>query len=173
METVENSFTKNNRLIKEETGKTIFISLAMVASVIIYAAIAIFLSKSAGFKIVKVKPSTLQNIFNILNLLAILMVIVILAIRKTIYYSPKFIADDISLKSILMIWKKLDLILLAFGESISILGLIVTLLGVPFSRSFHFFATSVLVILIIMPVNWKVRDKLKILERQRDFYFDF
>lgn len=173
MNIVENTFTKNNQIIKDDTKKTILISLSMVLSVIIYALISIFLTKNHNFRIIQLKPEELHTIFNILNILAIMMVVVILAVRKTIYYSPRFVKDNMSLKQIMGTWKSLDLILLTLGEAISILGLIITFLGIPFSRSFHFFVTSILVILIIMPVNWKVRDKLKILENQRDFHFDF
>ncbi len=173
MEIEKNSYSENNRMIKDETKKTIIISLMLVFSVLIYAMISIFLSNSKNFRLLNLNKEELKNIFNILNIAAILMVIIILTIRKTIFYSNRFIKDGMSLKEILTVWRSLDLILLVFGESIALLGLVITLMGVPFGRSFHFFVTSILVILIIMPVNWKIRDKLKILEQQRDFHFDF
>lgn len=173
MEIEKNTYSENNRMIKDETKKTIIISLMLVFSVLIYAMISIFLSNSKNFRLLNLNKEELKNIFNILNIAAILMVIIILTIRKTIFYSNRFIKDGMSLKEILMVWRSLDLLLLVFGESIALLGLVITLMGVPFGRSFHFFVTSILVILIIMPVNWKIRDKLKILEQHRDFHFDF
>jgi len=173
MENGESKFKENNRIIREETKKTILVSFAMVISVVIYALIPILFLKNSTVKLFGMKYATITNIYNAFNILAIMIVISILTVRKTIYYSPKFVKDSMSLKDILKTWKKLDIILLALGESVSILGLIMSFMGVPFNRTFHFFVTSVLIILIVMPVNWKVRDKLKILEKQRDLYFDF
>ena len=101
------------------------------------------------------------------------MVVVVLAIRKTIYYSGRIIKDDFTLIQVLQKWKKIDIILIAVGESIAVMGLLISLLGMPIGRTFHFFITSTLVILIIMPINWKVRDKLRILNNQRNMNVSF
>jgi len=167
------SFSENNALIKKETRTTVLISLSMVFSVIVYALISKFISGSEEISPVKIAPDTFTNIFNAFNIAAIFLVVVVLAVRKTIYYSPKIIKDDFTLLQILKKWRVIDIILIAVGESISILGLVISLLGMPFGRTFHFFLTSILVILIIMPMNWKVRDKLRILNHQRDMNVRF
>ena len=166
-------FTENNEIIKKETRTTVLISLSMVASVIVYALISYYLTEIKKSVLVKISPENLQNIFNVLNIIAILMVVAVLAVRKTIYYSRKTIKDDFTLVQVMQKWRSIDIILIAIGESISILGLVISLAGIPFGRSFHFFVTSVLVILIIMPMNWKVRDKLRILNHQRDLNIRF
>ena len=166
-------FSENNKIIKKETKTTVRICLSMVASVIVYALISYYLTEVKKISFVKISPENLQNIFNVLNILAIFMVIAVLAVRKTIYYSSKAIKDDFTLIQVMQKWRSIDILLIAIGESISIFGLIISLIGIPFSRSFHFFITSILVILIIMPMNWKVRDKLRILNHQRDMNIRF
>ncbi|MEN8221874.1 MAG: hypothetical protein ABFR36_01335 [Acidobacteriota bacterium] len=166
-------FSENNEIIKKETRTTVLICLAMVASVIVYALISYYLTEVKKISFADISPDNLSNIFNIMNIAAIFMVIAVLAIRKTIYYSTKIIKDDFTLIQIIQKWRSIDIVLIAIGESISILGLVISLLGVPFGRTFHFFITSVLVILIIMPMNWKVRDKLRTLNHQRDMNVRF
>ncbi len=166
-------FSENNAIIKKETRTTVLICFSLVASVIIYALISYYLTGVKKISLVKIAPDTLNNIFNVMNITAIFMVVAVLAVRKTIYYSSRTIKDDFTLTQIVQKWRSIDIILLAVAESISILGLVISLLGVPFGRTFHFFITSVLVILIIMPMNWKVRDKLRILNYQRDMNVRF
>ncbi|MEN8152706.1 MAG: hypothetical protein ABFR75_01675 [Acidobacteriota bacterium] len=167
------NFTENNKIIKEETKKTVLISIAMLISIVIYALISYFIGSKNGIKFIEIDKKTIKLIFDVLNVLAITMVISVLTIRRTIYYSTKFIKDDFNIKQILSKWRTLDIILLSIGESIALLGLTITILGMPFARTFHFFITSALVILIIMPINWKVRDKLRNLNFQRDMHISF
>ena len=168
-----NNFSDNIRIIKKETKTTVLICISMVLTVFIYAFIAYYLSDIKKTALVTIPADTLQNLLNTFNIAAILMVVIVLAVRKTIYYSPRTIKDDFSLTQVLAKWRVIDIILAAVAESISLLGLAISLLGMPFGRTFHFFITSVLVILIVMPVNWKVRDKLRILKEQRDMNVGF
>ena len=167
------NFSKNNTIIKRETKTTVLICLSMVASIIFYALISYYFSAIKKISFMEISPDKLNSIFNVLNIIAIFMVVVVLAIRKTIYYSGRIIKDDFTLIQILQKWKVIDIILTAVGESISVMGLLITMLGMPIGRTFHFFITSTLVILIIMPINWKVRDKLRILNHQRDMNVSF
>ncbi len=167
------NFTKNNALIKKETLITVKLCISMVFSVITFALISYYFSGSNGSSIFDISKKDLNMILNILNIMAIIIVIIVLAVRKTIYYSPKFIKDDFTLIQILRKWKSIDITLAVIAEFISIMGLVISLLGMPFSRTFHFFVTSALVILIIMPINWKVRDKLRILNSERDMNVKF
>jgi len=162
------NFSKNNAIIKDEIRKTVVICLMMVASVIGYFIISYFFSKGNGLKFSSIDRNSLETIFNISNIAAIFMVVIVLAIRKTIYYSEKMIKEDFTLTQIMRKWRVIDIILVAVGETISVIGLLISLLGMPIGRTFHFFITSILVILIIMPFNWKVRDKLRILNSQRN-----
>lgn len=166
-------FSENNEIIKKETRSTVLICLVMAASVIVYALISYFLTEVKSVTLANIPPDTLSNVFMVMNIAAIFLVVAVLAVRKTIYYSGRTIKDDFSLVDVLRKWRSIDIILVAIGESISILGLVISLLGVPFGRAFHFFITSLLVIMIIMPMNWKVRDKLRILNHQRDMNIRF
>jgi len=166
-------FSENNEIIRKETRTTVLICLTLVISVIVYALISYYLTEVKNISFITIAPESLNNIFNIMNLAAIFMVVAVLAVRKTIYYAERIIKEDFTLTQILQKWRSIDIILVAVAESISILGLVISLLGVPFGRTFHFFITSVLVILIIMPINWKIRDKLRILNHQRDMNIRF
>ncbi len=166
-------FTKNNSIIKKETRKTLVISLSMVASVIVYALISHYVTGIKNISFINISPVFLNSIFNIMNIVAIFMVVIVLAVRKTIYYSPRTIKDDFTLIQVLQKWKAIDIILITVAKSISVIGLVISLLGMPIGRTFHFFVTSILVILVIMPINWKVRDKLRILNHQRDMNIRF
>jgi len=166
-------FSENNEIIKKETRTTVLICLSLVVSVIVSAFISYYLTEVKKLSFVNIAPENLNNIFNIMNLAAIFMVVAVLAVRKTIYYSQKTIKEDFTLTQIVQKWRSIDIILVAVAESISVLGLVISFLGVPFGRTFHFFITSVLVILIIMPINWKIRDKLRILNHQRDMNIKF
>lgn len=167
------NFTENNAIIKRETQTTVLISLSMVASIIIYALISYYFTETKRAPFVEITPTLLNTIFNVLNIIAIFMVVIVLAVRKTIYYSQRIIKDDFTLIQILHKWKKVDIILIAVAESISVMGLIISFLGMPIGRTFHFFVTSILVILVIMPINWKIRDKLRILNHQRNMNIRF
>lgn len=173
MDTDYKNFAESNKIIANETKKTAIVSYAMLISIIFYALISYYLGTKSGIKFIEIDKKTLKTIFDVLNITAILMVIIVLTIRKTIYYSRKSIKSDFNLSQILTKWRTLDVILLSVGESISILGLVVTFLGMPFGRTFHFFVTSAIVIAIIMPMNWKVRDKLRNLSSQRDIHISF
>ncbi len=167
------NFTENNEIIKRETKSTVLICISTVVSVLLLALISNYSTKSTNSLFTSLQPDDMKLIFNVLNIAAILIVIIVLAVRKTIYYSSHTIKDDFSLIQILRKWRTIDIILSAIAELIAIMGLTISLLGMPFGRTFHFFVTSALVILIIMPINWKVRDKLRILNQQRDMDVEF
>ena len=167
------NFTENNALIKRETRTTVLISLSMVATIIIFALITYYFSETKKISFVDISPTLLNSIFNVLNIAAIFMVVIVLAIRKTIYYSPRTIKEDFTLIQVLHKWRTIDIILIVVAESIAVMGLVISFLGMPIGRTFHFFITSTLVILVIMPINWKVRDKLRILNHQRDMNINF
>ncbi len=66
-------------------------------------------------------------------------------------------------------WRTVDIVLLAAAETVPIMGLVVSLLGAPFGRIFHFFVASGLLIIILMPIGLKVRSKLAVLRKQSDW----
>jgi hypothetical protein len=87
---------------------------------------------------------------------------VIHGLRRTIYFSPRLLKDQpFDVIVLLRKWAKIDLVMLAMGEAIAILGLVSTLLGMPFDQNLHFFVASFGVIMIVMPMTWKVKDKLR------------
>ena len=54
--------------------------------------------------------------YSILNVVAIVLVIMVLAVRKTIYFSPRLVHDDFTLTALLRRWRTIDIVLLSFGE---------------------------------------------------------
>lgn len=151
---------EERRIIKAETKHSIIISLAMLFSVLCMG-LAAFLFKPEA----SLSRSSLEEIWTILNILIVMMTVVILAVRKTIYYSPKIIKEDFTLTQILKKWRTLDIILLALAEIIPILGLLISLLGMPFSWTYHYFVASGLLMVILMPIGLKVRSKLTVLRK--------
>jgi hypothetical protein len=152
---------EERKLIKQETRITIIISLALLVSVGIYALLAYF---------IKIRPPLMDNellekVYGIVNLIVIMMMVIILGIRRSIYYSPRFIREDFTLTQVLQRWRIIDIILLAVAETIPICGMVISFLGMPFNRTFHFFLASALVMIIIMPGGLKVRSKLGILRK--------
>ncbi|MCP5103211.1 MAG: hypothetical protein GY950_07530 [bacterium] len=151
---------KERQVIKKETRTTKIISLALLASVGIYTLLAYF---------VKMKPmldkEPLKNAYDMINLIVIVMMVVILGIRRSIYYSPRFVQDGATLEQVLKKWRGIDIVLLAVAETIPICGLVVTWLGMPFDKTFHFFVAGALLMIILMPVGIKMRSKLSILRK--------
>ncbi len=107
----------------------------------------------------------LKNAYDMINLIVIVMMVVILGIRRSIYYSPRFVQDGATLEQVLKKWRGIDIVLLAVAETIPICGLVVTWLGMPFDKTFHFFVAGALLMIILMPVGIKMRSKLSILRK--------
>ena len=80
--------------------------------------------------------------------MSIVLIIVVLAVRKTIYFSPRLVREDFTLAALLQRWRIIDIVLLSFAEVIAIFGLVITLLGMPFARTFHFFVSGFLLTMI-------------------------
>ena len=154
------NFTEKQRIIKEETRDIIKYSLFSLLSVFILGLVAYFVKTNYY-----ITNSALEKIFGISNIVVVLELIVVLAIRKTIYYSPRFVNQQMSLQQVLQTWRKIDMVLLAISETIAVVGLVVTILGLPFERTFHFFVAAAILMILILPVNLKIRGKLTTLEK--------
>ena len=152
---------EERKLIKQEIRTTVIISVALLVSVGIYTLLAYF---------IKIEPplldkEPLEKIYAIINLLVIMIMVVILGIRRSIYYSPRFIKEGFTLTQVLQKWRMIDIFLLVVTETIPICGLVITLLGMPFNRTFHFFLASALLMIILMPGGLKIKGKLSILRK--------
>lgn len=152
---------EEQKLIKQETRITLFISIALLVTVGIYTALAYFIKMSPILN----DTESLKKVYDMINLIVIVLMIIILAIRRSIYYSPRFIKEDFTLTQVLQKWRKIDIMLLAIAESIPICGLVITWLGMPFNRTFHFFVAGFILVIILMPVPIKIRSKLAILRK--------
>ena len=148
-------------IIKRETKASLLVGIACLVSTLIYALMARYVKIE-----VDIGQNLRENIYGVLIFVIILIMIAILAARKTLYYSPKFIKEDFTLTQVLEKWRIIDIILMAVAETIPILGLIVTFLGMPFERTWFIFLTSGLLMIILMPMGIKVRSKLEILRKQ-------
>jgi len=151
---------EERKIIKKETKKTIIFGICLLILSGAFAAVAYFIKAEAGMT-----ADSLENVYGFVNIFVVMLMIGILAVRKTIYYSPKFIKEDFTLTQVLKKWRSIDIVLLSISEVIPISGLIMTFLGMPFDRNFHFFLTSGLLIIILMPMGIKVRSKLSILRK--------
>ncbi len=151
---------KERQVIKKETRTATIVALAMLFSVMLYALAAYFIKIEPVIEMEK-----LENITGAVNLIVIMVMIGVLAIRRTIYYSPRLIREDFSLTQVLQKWRKIDIVMLSVTEIIPIVGMIITFLGMPFKRTFHFFVASALLMFILMPMGVKVRSKLSILRQ--------
>lgn len=145
--------------IRRESRTTMIICLAMLASIVAYALAAYLVPPPP-----RTAPAV-RDAWNVLNIVAIVLIIAVLAVRKTIYFSPRLVRDDFTLAALLQRWRAIDIVLLAFAELIAVFGLVITLLGMPFQRTFHFFVGGFLLALINMPVTFKVRDKIRMFEK--------
>jgi hypothetical protein len=151
---------QERNVIKKETRNTIFISLACLVSVGIYTLIANLIKTKPMFT-----PDVLDKILSVANLFIVLLAIVILAMRKTIYYSPRFVKEDFTLIQVLQTWVKMDVIMLAVAEVIPILGLMLRFFGIPLKFTWVYFVAGGILMILIMPVGIKVRSKLTILRK--------
>jgi hypothetical protein len=146
-------------VIHRESRVTMIISLSLLASIAIYTLIA-YLHRGSFLASRQVRDA-----WSIMNIVAIVLIIMVLAVRKTIYFSPRLVREDFSLTALLQRWRIIDIVLLAFAELIAIFGLVITLLGMPFARTFHFFVGGFLLTMILMPIPWKVKDKIRNFEK--------
>ncbi len=145
--------------IRKESRLTLIVSLALLASIAAYALAACLIQ--GGWQASK----AVRDAWGILNIAAIMLIIAVLAVRKTIYFSPRLVRDDFTLTALLRRWRTIDIILLAIAELIGLIGLVITLLGMPFARTFHFFVAAFLLTMINMPITFKVRDKIRMFEK--------
>ena len=150
---------EERRIIKAETKHTIKISIALLLSTLFIGIAAYLVKPTPGFG-----RGALEELWTIFNIVIVMLTVIILAVRKTIYYSPKIIKEDFTLTQILRKWKTIDLILLAVAELIPIMGLVISFLGMPFSWTYHYFVASALLMLMLMPIGLKVRSKLTVLK---------
>jgi hypothetical protein len=155
-------FEKQNQeraLIRQESKTTMIVSLSLLVSIVIYGLIAYLHKGSFRFS------KGVYDAYSILNIVSIVLVIVVLAVRKTVYFSPRLVRDDFTLTALLQRWRTIDIVMLSFGEVLALFGLVITLLGMPFVRTFHFFVAAFLLTMILMPITWKVRDKIRNFEK--------
>ena len=150
---------KEKKIIKVETKKSLIIAYCLLISVFIHLLLAYFLTINMSMN-----KTSLNLLFNIFNIMAIFIIILVLGLKKSLYFSPRIIKEDFDLAQILQKWQSLDIVFLSLGSSISVTGLVVTFLGMPFNRTFHFFIVSGLVILMVMPMSWSVEGKLRALK---------
>ena len=118
------------------------------------------------FNIKSVLTSDAQDtLYGVVNVFVVLIFIIILALRRSIYYSPKLIKENFDLTLALRTWRKIDVILLAVAESIPVTGLVLTLLGLPFDKTGHFFYGTIILLFLLAPMEIKVKSKVAILRQ--------
>jgi len=136
------------------------LAVSLMGSVVLYALLASLLKIDLG-----VPKEPRETIYSILIAVIIVVMIVILSVRKTIYFSPRIVKEDFTLTQVLRKWRVIDTILLAMAESIPLIGLLLTWMGIPWERTWFIFLVSILLIIILMPVGIKVRSKLNYIRK--------
>ncbi len=151
---------EERKIIKEKTKNTVKYGMILVISALATGIAAYF------FRLRPVlKNDAQESIVGILSFIAVLMMIGMLAIRKTIYYSPKFIKEDFTVPQVLDKWKYIDITLLSVAGIIPVIGIVLFFFGVPFDRIAHFFIGGAILLLILTPMGIKIRGKLSILRQ--------
>jgi hypothetical protein len=161
--TTEFEFEKKIRhrdLVKKESSVTMLIGLAVQAAIVILGAVA-YLVKPVQ----RLTPMA-ENVYMVFCVIAVVVVIVVLAVRRTIYFSPRLIGDGVDLSALLAKWRTIDIVLLVCTEGVAIMGFVVRMMGLPFSRTLTFFVGSFVLGMILMPFTFKVMDKIRYVERQ-------
>ena len=146
--------------IRKHTRPGIMVGLMSLVTVAVCTLLARFISPEPTMS-----ARTLETLFGIVVLVIIMIMVAILAVRKTVYYSSRIIKGEMSVADVLRKWNTIDIILISATETIPLLGLALTWLGVPFSRTWFIFLVSALLLVILMPMGIKVRGKLMILRQ--------
>jgi hypothetical protein len=149
---------EERKIIKEETRTTILMSVSLLIEILILGVVSYFLKSKQTLS-----TDLLENIRNMSSLGAVLLLISILWVRRTLYYSPRFIKEGFTLTQVLRVWRSIDLTLMAITELLPICGLVLSLLGAAFDQIFHFFVGGAIMIVLLTPMGIKVRSKLSIL----------
>lgn len=146
--------------IRRESRLTMALCQVLLATIVLYALAAAFLLPDRGMP-----GKAVRDAWEALNIAAIALVVIVLAVRKTIYFSPRLVRDDFTLQALLRRWRAIDIVFLALAEAVALFGLAIALAGMPFRQTFHFFVAGFLLALINMPVAFKVRDKIRLFEK--------
>lgn len=151
---------EERNIVKQETKTTIIICLCVLFLNVVFGVAASFIKVNPALK-----QKSLENIYMMVNLGIVMLLIAVLAVRKTIYYSPRFIKEDFTLRQVLTKWKRIDIFLLMVSQVMPICGLVMTFMGMPFDRNYHFFVASGILIILLTPLGIKVRSRLSILRK--------
>ncbi len=156
---IEKRFAER-QVIKKETRVPILIALALLASTVVYALISHYVKLD-----VEISKKSLEETTDAINLVVIVLVVLIMGVRRSIYFSPRYIDEDFNLEQVLKKWRSIDIFLMALAELIPLAGLALSLLGMGIDRTFHFFVAGGVLMLILMPLPLKVRGKISILRK--------
>jgi hypothetical protein len=157
---------RENKVISRECRLTMRVSLSLLLATTILGIIASRLKTGFGME----RP--IQNLWGIFNVIAVIIIITNLGVRRTIYFSSRLSRENLTLTALLRKWRLIDLILLSCAELVALLGLIITIMGMPFARTWHFFVCAFLLTMIHMPIPFKVRDKLRYFEKHAGQWLD-
>lgn len=149
---------EERKIVKKETVTTIRVSLLLLFSTVLCGLAAYYLKAKPVMTI-----ESQERLYGIVSLVVIILLIVILAMKRTIYYSPRFIKENFTLTQVLQKWRTIDMALLAAAESIPLCGLVMAFLGMPFEKTFHLFVGPAILMILLMPLDIKIRSKLSIL----------
>lgn len=147
-------------LIKKETKSANIYGLAVMIFSILCGVAAYLL------KIKQTMTTEKQdNLYQVVSLAVVMVFVVILAVRKTIYYSPRLIKKEFTVTQVLQKWRVIDFILITIAGLIPVCGLVLTFIGMPFDRTFHLYLGPAILLLMLMPMTIKVRSKLSLLRK--------
>ncbi|MBN1196350.1 MAG: hypothetical protein JXA62_03000, partial [Candidatus Aminicenantes bacterium] len=149
---------QERQAIRRYTRPALIVGISALITVAVCALLARFITPGPFLS-----PRNLENFFGIAVLVITLIMIIILAVRKTVYYSSRLIRENMTIEDVLRKWNSVDIVLIGITETIPLLGVALTWLGIPFARTWFIFLVSALLLVILMPMGIKVRGKLMIL----------
>lgn len=151
---------EDRKVIKKETRATMILSFSLIFFTAVLGVVAYLLNVKQVLS-----DDAQETLYGIVNVFVVLIFILILGMRRSIYYSPKLIKENFTLSQVLQKWRKIDIILLAVAELIPLTGLVLTLMGMPFDKTGHFFYGTVILMFLLAPMEIKVKSKIIILRQ--------
>jgi F0F1-type ATP synthase membrane subunit c/vacuolar-type H+-ATPase subunit K len=148
---------EKNKLISHQHA--LIIGLSLIASVTIMGIISYM-----HFVTIDMSTMAVKKIYSILNMISVAIILLILVLRKKVYFSKRITDGDLNQEQIIGRWYTTDIILMALAEQISIFGLVLSFMGMPFRQLFHFFVTSGLLMLILFPNRFRTESRLQALK---------
>jgi hypothetical protein len=153
------------KTIRLYSGRSLRLAFGFLLFMVLYAALAKFVS----FTVIEIDPAVSEKILYGLNVAAVVITMAILVISKKMYYAKFLRKSFINLEQTLKQWFKLDLICFMLAEITAVFGVVLRMAGISFGQLFHFFVLGVILILIVLPMELRILQRIKHLSEISSF----